>query len=38
MATNKDVCERLLSIEERLPKNGELTEIHQDVKEIKKIL
>tara|TARA_B100000287_G_scaffold32714_1_gene30382 strand:- start:626 stop:913 length:288 start_codon:yes stop_codon:yes gene_type:complete len=35
--TNKEICERLTCIEERLP-NGELKEIHENVKEIKEIL
>jgi hypothetical protein len=38
MAINKEICDRLAKIEERLPKNGELTEIHTVVKDIKKIL
>ena len=47
-AINKEICQkydnnctildRLTQIEARLPKNGELTEIHEVVKEIKKIL
>ena len=35
--TNKEICERLSCIEQRLP-NGELLEIHENVKEIKAIL
>ena len=35
--TNKQIAERLECIEKRLP-NGELQEIHQNVKEIKEIL
>ena len=35
--TNKEICERLECIENRLP-NGELKEIHENVKEIKEIL
>ena len=35
--TNKEICERLECIEQRLP-NGELLEIHENVKEIKEIL
>ena len=35
--TNKEICERLECIEQRLP-NGELQEIHENVKEIKEIL
>ena len=35
--TNKEIHERLECIEKRLP-NGELQEIHQNVKEIKEIL
>jgi len=35
--TNKEICERLQCIENRLP-NGELLEIHENVKEIKEIL
>ena len=35
--TNKEICERLECIEQRLP-NGELLEIHENVKEIKAIL
>ena len=35
--TNKEICERLECIEARLP-NGELLEIHENVKEIKEIL
>ena len=37
MATNKDILQRLECIEGRLP-NGELKEIHENVKEIKDIL
>ena len=37
MATNKQIVERLDCIEKRLP-NGELEEIHENVKEIKEIL
>tara|TARA_B100000131_G_scaffold270471_1_gene270330 strand:+ start:629 stop:913 length:285 start_codon:yes stop_codon:yes gene_type:complete len=37
MATNKDIIQRLECIEGRLP-NGELKEIHENVKEIKDIL
>ena len=37
MATNKELLERLDCIEKRLP-NGELLEIHENVKEIKAIL
>ena len=37
MATNKQIVERLNCIEARLP-NGELQEIHENVKEIKEIL
>ena len=37
MATNKHIVERLDCIEKRLP-NGELQEIHENVKEIKEIL
>ena len=35
--TNKEIHERLQCIEQRLP-NGELLEIHENVKEIKAIL
>ena len=35
--TNKEICERLECIEQRLP-NGEIEEIHENVKEIKAIL
>jgi hypothetical protein len=35
--TNKDILQRLECIEGRLP-NGELKEIHENVKEIKEIL
>tara|TARA_B100000287_G_C20426866_1_gene699826 strand:- start:1 stop:294 length:294 start_codon:yes stop_codon:yes gene_type:complete len=37
-AVNKEICDRLSKIESRLPQNGELREIHETVKEIKKIL
>ena len=37
MATNKDILQRLESIESKLP-NGELEEIHGMIKEIKEIL
>ena len=37
MATNKQIVDRLDCIEKRLP-NGELQEIHENVKEIKEIL
>jgi len=37
MATNKQIVERLNCIEARLP-NGELEEIHSNVKEIKEVL
>ena len=37
MATNKEIVERLNCIEARLP-NGELQEMHQNIKEIKEIL
>ena len=37
MATNKDILERLESIENKLP-NGELEEMHEMIKEIKEIL
>ena len=37
MATNKHIIERLECIENRLP-NGELQEIHENVKEIKEVL
>ena len=37
MATNKEIIQRLDCIEGRLP-NGELKEIHENVKEIKDIL
>ena len=37
MATNRQIVERLECIEKRLP-NGELLEIHENVKEIKEIL
>jgi len=37
MATNNDILQRLECIEGRLP-NGELKEIHDNVKEIKDIL
>ena len=35
--TNREICERLECIEAKLP-NGELKEIHENVKEIKAIL
>ena len=35
--TNREICERLECIEAKLP-NGELKEIHENVKEIKQIL
>ena len=35
--TNKEICERLECIEQRLP-NGELKEMHTMIKEIKAIL
>ena len=37
MATNKDILQRLESIESKLP-NGELEEMHTMIKEIKEIL
>ena len=37
MATNKDILQRLESIEEKLP-NGELEDMHKMIKEIKEIL
>ena len=37
MATNKDISQRLESIESKLP-NGELEEMHGMIKEIKEIL
>ena len=37
MATNKDILQRLESIESKLP-NGELEEMHEMIKEIKEIL
>ena len=37
MATNKDILQRLESIEDKLP-NGELEEMHEMIKEIKEIL
>ena len=37
MATNKDILQRLDSIESKLP-NGELEEMHGMIKEIKEIL
>ena len=37
MATNKDILQRLESIEGKLP-NGELEEMHEMMKEIKEIL
>ena len=35
--TNREICDRLECIENKLP-NGELKEIHENVKEIKAIL
>ena len=35
--TNKEICERLECIEQKLP-NGELKEMHENIKEIKQIL
>ena len=35
--TNREICERLECIEKRLP-NGELLEMHENIKEIKAIL
>ena len=35
--TNKEICERLECIEAKMP-NGELKEMHQNIKEIKQIL
>ena len=35
--TNREICDRLECIENKLP-NGELKEIHENVKEIKQIL
>jgi len=35
--TNKEICERLTCIEEKMP-NGELQEMHQNIKEIKEVL
>ena len=35
--TNKEICERLSCIEEKMP-NGELKEMHENIKEIKAIL
>ena len=35
--TNREICERLECIEQRLP-NGELLEMHENIKEIKAIL
>ena len=37
MATNKDILQRLESIEGKLP-NGELEEMHEMIKEIKEVL
>ena len=37
MATNKDILQRLESIENKLP-NGELEEMHEMIKEIKEVL
>ena len=37
MATNKDILQRLESIEDKLP-NGELEEMHEMIKEIKEVL
>ena len=37
MATNKDILQRLESIESKLP-NGELEEMHGMIKEIKEVL
>ena len=37
MATNKDILQRLESIENKLP-NGELEDMHKMIKEIKEIL
>ena len=37
MATNKDILQRLESIESKLP-NGELEEMHEMIKEIKEVL
>ena len=35
--TNKEICERLTCIEEKMP-NGELKEMHENIKEIKENL
>jgi hypothetical protein len=35
--TNKEICERLQCIEQKMP-NGELMEMHENIKEIKAIL
>ena len=35
--TNKEICERLECIENKMP-NGELKEMHENIKEIKEIL
>ena len=35
--TNKEICERLDCIEKKMP-NGELKEMHENIKEIKEIL
>ena len=35
--TNKEICERLECIEQKMP-NGELKEMHENIKEIKQIL
>ena len=35
--TNKEICERLQCIENKMP-NGELKEMHENIKEIKAIL
>ena len=35
--TNKEICERLDCIEKKMP-NGELKEMHENIKEIKAIL
>ena len=35
--TNKEICERLECIENKMP-NGELKEMHENIKEIKAIL
>ena len=37
--TNREICERLQCIEQKLPfANGELLEMHENIKEIKAIL